>query len=176
MGLATFSNEQAIREIYLKAFEKPLTVAQAAMCAFNRIGMVWAEAHTGLMTNVVRNEWGCTGIMDTDIAINTELQKIASGLVAGTNMWATGSSKFNDELTSSAEDDLLLKEKVRESCHYILYNLANSTAVNGLSPTAHTVRVLPYWQTAAYAICGVLGAVIVFCGVLLIVKSKKEEV
>ena len=176
MGLATFSNEQAIREIYLKAFEKPMTVAKGAMCAFNRIGMIWSEAHTGLMTNVVRNEWGCTGIMDTDIAILLELQKMESGLAAGNNMWATSGSNFYNYLIDHVADDPLTLENVRNSCHVILYNIANSAGVNALSPTAHVVRVLPYWQTAAYAICGVLGAVIVFCGVLLIVKSKKEEV
>ncbi len=176
MGLATFSNEQAIREIYLKAFEKPMTIAKGAMCAFNRIGMIWAQAHTGLMTNVVRNEWGCTGIMDTDIAINLELQKMESGLAAGNNMWATSGSNFYNYLINHVADDPLTLENVRNSCHVILYNIASSAGVNGLSQTAHVVRVLPYWQTAAYAICGVLGAMIVFCGVLLIVKSKKEEV
>ncbi len=175
-GLATFSNEQAIREIYLKAFEKPMTVAKGAMCAFNRIGMVWAQAHTGLMTNVVRKEWGSTGIMDTDMAMNTELQKMESGLAAGNNMWATSGSNFYNYLIDHVADDPLTLENLRNSCHIILYNLANSAGVNGLSPTAHVVRVLPYWQTAAYAVCGVLTAALILCMVMLVVRSKKEEV
>lgn len=175
-GLATFSNEQAIREIYLRAFEKPMTVSKGAMCAFNRVGMVWAQAHTGLMTNVVRKEWGSTGIMDTDMAMNTELQKMESGLAAGNNMWATSGSNFYNYLIDHVADDPLTLKNLRNSCHIILYNLANSAGVNGLSPTAHVVHVLPYWQTAAYAVCGVLTAALVLCMVLLAVKSKKEEV
>lgn len=180
MGLATFANEQAIREVYLKAFEKPMTLGEAkgAMCAFNRVGMIWAEAHPGLMTGIVRTEWGNTGIMDTDIAINLDLQNMESGLAAGNTMWATSGSNFYNYLIDHASEDPYTLNELRDACHVILFNLANSMAVNSLSPTAHVVRVLPYWQVAAYAVCGVLGGILVICAAVLVIKSmkKKEEV
>lgn len=147
-GISTFSNEQAIREIYLKAFEEPFTRAKAkgAMGAFNRIGCRWSGAHKGLMTGMIREEWNSTAIMDTDIAINTSLQNVEAGLEAGNNMWATSGTDFYNYLVDKAGKDEKILKNLRESCHVILYNLANSSGVNNLSPTAKTVRVMTYWE------------------------------
>lgn len=63
-----WSNEQAIREIYLKPFE--LAVKEGGslgvMSSFNFIGTSWAGAHQGLLTEVLRNEWGFEGLVLTD--------------------------------------------------------------------------------------------------------------
>ncbi|MBQ8160276.1 MAG: glycoside hydrolase family 3 protein [Clostridia bacterium] len=176
-GVATFSNEQAIREVYLKAFEKPLTEGQAkgAMCAFNRIGMTWAQAHPGLMTGIVRTEWGSTAIMDTDMAMNVTYQNMESGLAAGNTMWATSGTSFYDYLMDHVEKDPVTLNNLRNAVHSILYNIADSTGINGLSPTAHVVHVLPYWETAAYVVLGVLGALTLLLAAALIVKSTRKK-
>lgn len=66
--LFVWSNEQAIREIYLKPFE--LAVKEGGslgvMSSFNFIGSSWAGAHHGLLTEVLRNEWGFEGLVITD--------------------------------------------------------------------------------------------------------------
>lgn len=54
--LATWANEQSIREIYLKPFE---------MSAFNYIGMEWGGSHSGLLNTVLRGEWGFRGMVLT---------------------------------------------------------------------------------------------------------------
>lgn len=63
-----WANEQAIREIYLKPFE--LAVKEGGslgvMSSFNFIGLSWAGAHQGLLTEVLRNEWGFEGLVITD--------------------------------------------------------------------------------------------------------------
>ena len=98
-GLATFVEEQAIREIYLKPFEmtildnnveifyneaikddggnitgyvkKNATVpaATAVMTSFNRIGLTWAGGHYNLITGVLRGEWGFNGFVLTDYEV-----------------------------------------------------------------------------------------------------------
>jgi beta-glucosidase len=98
-GLATFADEQTIREIYLKPFEmtivnntveigyneqvrgengkitsyvwKTTTIpaATAVMTAFNRIGATWAGGHYNLITEVLRNEWGFNGFVLTDYEV-----------------------------------------------------------------------------------------------------------
>lgn len=98
-GLATFADEQTIREIYLKPFEmtivnntveigyneavrdekgdivsyiwKTATVpaATAVMTSFNRIGATWAGGHYNLITEVLRNEWGFNGFVLTDYEV-----------------------------------------------------------------------------------------------------------
>ncbi|WP_186578476.1 beta-glucosidase [Aquibacillus kalidii] len=66
--LFTWSNEQAIREIYLKPFEIAVKEGGSlgVMSSFNYIGLTWAGGHEGLLTNVLRNEWGFEGLILTD--------------------------------------------------------------------------------------------------------------
>ena len=98
-GLATFVEEQAIREIYLKPFEMTIVdnnveiyyneavkdengeiisyvekttivpAATAVMTSFNRIGATWAGGHYNLITGVLRNEWGFNGFVLTDYEV-----------------------------------------------------------------------------------------------------------
>ncbi len=72
-GIATFAGEQAMREIYLKAFEKALTHDDgliSVMNAFNRLGVKWSGEHRGSMTGIIRNEWGNTTANITDCSTN----------------------------------------------------------------------------------------------------------
>ena len=68
-GLGTWCNEQAMREIYLRAFELPIVNADAkcVMTAFNRIGAVWSGACDELLTSWLRGEAGMTGFAVTDM-------------------------------------------------------------------------------------------------------------
>ena len=65
--LATWANEQSIREIYLKPFEMSVKQggAGAVMSAFNSIGMEWGGSHSGLLNTVLRGEWGFRGMVLT---------------------------------------------------------------------------------------------------------------
>ncbi|MBU7595765.1 glycoside hydrolase family 3 N-terminal domain-containing protein [Metabacillus halosaccharovorans] len=66
--LFTWSNEQAIREIYLKPFEIAIKEGGSlgVMSSFNYIGLNWAGGHEGLLKQVLRNEWGFKGLVLTD--------------------------------------------------------------------------------------------------------------
>ena len=66
--LCTWSNEQAIREIYLKPFEIAVKEggAKAVMSSFNYIGTQWAGGTYPLQTTVLRDEWGFRGFVLTD--------------------------------------------------------------------------------------------------------------
>lgn len=98
-GIATFAEEQAIREIYLKPFEltivdntveinynapkvnalgvatgyemktKEMPAATALMTSFNRIGGTWAGGHYNLIQKVLRDEWGFNGFVLTDYEV-----------------------------------------------------------------------------------------------------------
>lgn len=177
-GLCTFANEQAIREIYLKAFEGAFTEGQTkgSMGAFNRIGCTWAGAHAGLQRGIVREEWGSTAILDTDIAINTTLQNVEAGLEGGNTMWATSGTGFYNYLIDHAATDAKIVEGLREACHIILYNVASSSGVNGLSPSAYVEYVVPYWEMILYITIGVLAVLDLAAVVsLLRVTTKKER-
>ncbi len=66
--LCTWSNEQAIREIYLKPFEIAVKEghAKAVMSSFNYIGTVYSGANNTLLNTVLRDEWGFQGFVLTD--------------------------------------------------------------------------------------------------------------
>lgn len=96
--ISTWANEQSIREIYLKPFEMSVTEggAKAVMNAFARVGAVWSGADAGLMTNVLRNEWGFDGFVLTDFSGNPMFTArgialrtfdAAYGVLAGTDSW-----------------------------------------------------------------------------------------
>lgn len=92
-------------------------------------------------------------------------------------MWATSGTVFYAHVINQASTDAKLLANLREACHIILYNLADSIGVNGLSPTAHVVETTPYWEAAAYAVIAVL-AVIDLAAVVVLVRGslgKKKE-
>jgi beta-glucosidase len=73
IGVCTFSNEQALREIYLRGFQYAFETTgeddpacNGVMGAFNRLGLRWSGHHTELWNEVMRGEWGFTGVITTD--------------------------------------------------------------------------------------------------------------
>ncbi len=71
-GIFTWCDEQAMREIYLKAFEIPVKEAQpkGIMSAYNRIGTKWCGSSSALLKDLLRNEWGFEGFVVSDYSTN----------------------------------------------------------------------------------------------------------
>lgn len=61
-------SERALREIYLKGFERAVRKAhaKAIMTSYNPINGIWAASNYDLNTLIVRKEWGFKGIIMTD--------------------------------------------------------------------------------------------------------------
>lgn len=181
-GLAEFNNEQAIREIYLAAFEKLFTEgkALAVMTSFNRIGCTWAAAQEGLMTGVLRNEWGFNGTAVTDAAMMlgayASFMDYRTGLVAGNDMWLSPSMSENSALICEyIQSDKALLAAARQACHRILYSEVNSAAMNGVTAETTVRIVTPVWQMALYIAIAVLGALTVLNGVLVVLAEMKTR-
>ncbi len=71
-GVFTWADEQAMREIYLKAFEIPVkeSACHGIMSAYNRIGTDWCGASSALLKDLLRNEWGYDGYVVSDYSNN----------------------------------------------------------------------------------------------------------
>ncbi|MCP5195152.1 MAG: glycoside hydrolase family 3 C-terminal domain-containing protein [Pseudomonadales bacterium] len=76
-------DERTLREIYLPGFEITVTKAQpwTVMCSYNKLnGTYLAENHL-LLTRILKDEWGHTGLVVTDWgACNDRVKGIAAGL------------------------------------------------------------------------------------------------
>jgi len=172
IGLVTFLNEQAAREIYLNPFEISIRKAnaRAIMASLNRIGPVWVGAHKGLINNITRNEFGFKGMIITDQASYSvfKYQDLASGLVAGTDLWLNTDSTLW-EIKGFEKNPTLINAMQRASKN-ILYTIANSAALNGVSETSKIIAVTPLWKVWLNAVMVIIFPVILGTYGLLILK------
>ena len=179
-GGAMFANEQAIREIYLKGFEYTVTIGNtnAAMAGMNRIGARWVGAHKGLMTNVLRGEWGFEGMVITDQASVPAMfyQDIVSGLAAGTDLWLN-TNKSYWALDSYAEEDgsttdwtsnATVMNNVARAAKNVIYAVGTSNAMDSVSDDGTVASQKAPWEIAL-----IILDIIVFgiCGLLIILTS-----
>ena len=179
--ISTWANEQAIREVYLEPFEMAI-VDGDAMCVMNsfaRFGVVWSGAHEGLMTEVLRNEWGMKGFALTDFSGNAAFSipfrsfDVANGLLAGTDSWDSSADQWTVELKNLYKDDPDICQAMREASHRVLYTVANSNAMNGISSTQKIVSVTPWWQAALYVLCAAM-AVMTVVSAVMAVRARKN--
>lgn len=166
IGVNTWSNEQAIREIYLKAFETSILEADCngLMTSYNAIGTTWAGSHKGLLTNVLRKEWGFHGITITDAAGTNAYMGGAPSTLAYANL--AGQDAWMGNFPQGALDSYYNSKNatvclaVRESAHRILYTELHSNMMNGISADTRFIEVVPAWE-------GVLKALTIVSGVFM---------
>jgi len=184
-GVGTWSNEQAIREIYLNAFSKVLRSdkgnAQAIMTGFNRLGTTWNGMHT-YINNVLRGEFGFDGFVITDADSDN------SGIICTSYFYApcaisTGTDMYDglyDNHGRAAQldkyrDNAYVMTNLRESAHRICYVIANCSAMNGISSNDIVVSVLPWWQKALYGLIGLFAVLTLISVVMLVRIYRKPE-
>lgn len=83
MRVSAEVGERALREIYLPAFEQCVREAQpwTVMCAYNKVNGIYASEHPWLLTEVLREEWGFTGLVVSDWgAVHDRVAAVAAGL------------------------------------------------------------------------------------------------
>ena len=190
-GVSVWANEQSIREIYAKSYEKACAVTHlnGIMSSFNRIGTTWAGRHKGLLNDLLRGEWGFEGAVQTDAAVGrhmgmanrdeaTNAQVMAEALIAGQDFWLAGGSynKFD-----GYKDNATVACALREAARRMLYTQLHSTAMNGIGSDSRTVYVTPWWEATLNALkvvspilVAVTGAIAVVSFVLPVVLKKKK--
>ena len=173
IGLGVWVNEQAAREIYLKAFQTPFEKGNAngVMTAYTRWGCIWSGAHKGLMTNIMREEWGSKGLSITD-NILTNYTNGVDALLAGVSIFDAMLPNIVNQLPNY-ENDPVVVTAMREATHRNLYALANSCGMNLVGPNTTIKPIIPVAVTFTTVLSIVLA--ILFAGLLTMYIIKKIE-
>lgn len=169
--ICTWSNEQAIREIYLKPFEIAVKDghAKAIMSAYNYIGPKYAGGTEELLTNVLRNEWGFKGMVLTDYFGNFGYMN-ADQFIRNGNDFALVAYDSDTNYVKDTKSATAVKE-MRRACKNIMYTVVNSRAYD---PDIYTTG-LPSWQKIAIAVDVILAVCLIVLEVFAVKRLKRRN-
>lgn len=178
VGISVWANEQSIREIYLEAFRPAFENSDTVgvMTSYSRWGTTWSGSDSGLISGILRGEWGSKGIVISDNCRNH--MDAVSGVVAGSSAYDDMANGKTDDFYDY-ENDPVVVAAMRKACHYNLYTIANSLGMNGVGENTTVKVTAPGFVTAIEAakIVSIIGAII-FIAIYLykrILFSKSEE-
>ena len=145
-GIGTWINEQALREIYLRAFELPIINADAkcVMTAFNRLGAIWAGSYRELLTDWLRGEAGMSGFAVTDMydtGYMVKVHEVLAGNDIPDNLVGEDISEFKNY-----ENNPVVVNRLRESSKRVLYTVLHSRGMDGIDANSEVVSVTSWWQ------------------------------
>lgn len=144
LGLGVWLSEQAAREIYLKAFQAPIEEGNGGgvMVAYTRWGAIWSGSNKGLMTGILREEWGSEGLSITDNVLTQYVNGVDALMAGGVSTFDAMLPYVLNQLPDY-EDDPVIVTAMREACHHNLYAIANSVAMNGVGVNTTVKAVKP---------------------------------
>ena len=88
----------------------------------------------------LRNEFGMKGIILTDFSNSNNYMDVVQGVVAGGNAWdANDANKWPAKL-KEYKDNATVCNAMRDASKHILYTVANSNAMNGVSENVQIVE------------------------------------
>jgi beta-glucosidase len=102
-------DERTFHEIYLAGFEKAVKQGQpwTVMCSYNQINGVFSSDNKELLTDILRDQWGFEGFVETDWgAMNNRVE----ALKAGCDLEMPGDIKMNTQKLIDAVKNGELKE------------------------------------------------------------------
>ena len=145
LGQAAWLTEQAAREIYLKAFQKALEEnggRGGVMTAYTRWGTTWSAANYGLMTGILRGEWGNNSMHITDNMITANCNAIDAIMAGGVTCFDAMMTYATDDI-KVAKDDPVFQNAMLEAMHHNLYTIINSAAMNGVGAETVVLATAP---------------------------------
>ncbi len=119
MTISSEISERALRELYLLPFEAAVKAGVwAVMCAYNKLGGLYASEHKRLLTEILRDEWGFDGVVMSDWFAT---HSTAPSVNAGLDLEMPGPTRFRGEkLLEAVENGSAAKDAVKTSAERLL--------------------------------------------------------
>ena len=171
--VSVWSNEQAIREIYLKPFEISVKQggANAVMVSWSFLGDKWTGESSNLMNTVLRDEWGFRGMALTDFFRNNGhgFMNADAALANGVDaMLSTFNGEENNVANPEHPTSVL---QMRNACKNVMYTVVSSWAYDG----EHEETGMENWKKAGIGIDIVIALFMAGMEVLIIRGYKKRK-
>lgn len=146
-GNACYMTEQKVRETDTRCFEGAMRVDEGngtgVMMSFARIGATNVTNSVGYIKNIIRGEWGFTGIITTDMGMGAGYHELGALVMASVNEYASmrggqfvmGDNVSDDAVVSStwsyltlgdARKDPKFAAQARQTALYQLFTIARS--------------------------------------------------
>ena len=184
-GIAEFMTEQAARENELRGVQSCIEDANAlaVMTAYNRVGCVTSNAHTGLLLNILHKEWGFKGLMSEDFIQDPAYTKIHMAVHNGVTMTCnTGDNTMAAveavwpywSVENASQSEELLTD-LKQAMLYQNYALANSNAMDGMSTSTHIEKLNTWYDNLITGLRIGFGVLTVLCAAMYLLGLKKKE-
>lgn len=119
-------SQRALREIYLRNFEKMVREAQpwTIMSSYNKINDVYSQNNTELLTTILRDEWGYKGIVETDWIGKRAAMPTITEVHAGNDLFTPGYPAQTQDIIDGVKNGTLdiadVDRNVRRMLEYIV--------------------------------------------------------
>ena len=184
-GIAEFMTEQAARENELRGVQSCIEDANAlaVMTTYNRVGCVTSNAHTGLLLNILRKEWGFKGLMSEDFIQDPTYTKIRMAVHNGVTMTCNTGDNTMAAVTAvwpywsvenASQSEELLTD-LKQAMLYQNYALANSNAMDGMSTSTHIESLNTWYDNLITGLRVGFGVLTVLCVAMYLLGLKKKE-
>lgn len=119
-------SQRALRELYLKGFEMMVRKSNpwTIMSAYNKINGIYAQGNKDLLTNILRNDWGYKGIVETDWIGKREDLPVEQEVAAGNDLMMPGYPAQVKDIVNAVKSGKLdvndVDRNVRRMLEYIV--------------------------------------------------------
>ena len=194
-GVGTFQTEQRAREMELRGFQiafeankynEPIEGErdfscgmQGVMTSFSKLGGIECTVNEGLLSGILRGEWGYHGYIVSDLKDDLDLMPQAFLAGLGGYDWRTFEQDVQPYMDAeNFKYDAELMQAIKEVVHEKLWVFANSSFMNRVNASTHSVWNMTWWRAlyiSGIVIFSVITAASVVMYVLSEVFKKRKE-